>query len=69
MHEKNIKHIEMFVNYYKHGQITYEDGVLFKTVKIFGAKNLKWLDKPRPLRMNLGKSNNRYYRVSTRCNG
>ena len=69
MHKKNIKHIEMFVNYYKQGQITYEDGVLFKTVKKFVADNPKWLYEPRPLRMNLGKSNNRYYRVSTRCNG
>lgn len=69
MHIKNIRNIEVFVDYYNKGQIIYKDGLLFKMVKTFGADNPKWLDKLKPLRMNLGKSNDRYYRVSTRRNG
>ena len=49
MHIKNIRNIEVFVDYYNKGQIIYKDGLLFKMVKTFGADNPKWLDKPKPL--------------------
>lgn len=69
MHIKNMDSIEVFINYYNRGEIIYKDGILFKTVKMFGKINQDWLDEPKKLRIKLGKSNGRYYRVSTRYKG